>query len=93
MLPKEEKFLTRDIGLATTLVTKGFQVINVTLQWEGGVRHTPVGYFQFEGTPELKKIEKLFWSGSCQVEPKMFLLNLRSLKSQVNGQAKTPFTS
>jgi len=86
---ESKTFSTRDIGLASTLVTYNQPVVNITFQYEGS-RRAPVGYFYFEETPELKRVEQDFWAGRANVEPKAFLLNLRSLKSQVTNREKNP---
>ena len=86
----EKSFSTRDIGLAAALVTNGKPVTKIAFQYEGARRNNAVGYFYFDQTAELKKLERDFWSGSCRIEPKSFLLNLRSLKSQVTNLEKNP---
>lgn len=82
-------FSTRDLGLAATLMSHGFQAVGIDFQFEGNKR-TAVGYWSFEDVPEMRRIEQDFWSGSVRLEPRTFLVNMRSLKSQVVGAERAP---
>ena len=84
-------FSTRDIYLAATLICLHFYVANIDYQVEGKSPR-PVGYFQFEATPELQKAEKAFWQGKLAVEPRQFVTNFRGLYSQVNDKYKSPYS-
>lgn len=82
-------FSTRDLGLAATLATNGFQAIGIDFQYEGSKR-LPVGYFSFQESPEMRRVESDFWAGACRVDPRVFLVNMRALKSQVVGKERSP---
>ena len=86
---QQKIYSTRDINLAAVLMTKNFFMTNIDFQIEGGEGKT-VGYFMFERTEELDQIEKDYWQRKLLVEPREFILNLRSLKSQVNSIYKSP---
>lgn len=85
----EQIFSTRDIYLASTLVTLGFKIVGVDFQVEG-VRNMPVGYFNFESTEDLAETEKKYWQGTIAVNPRDFITNMKGLKSQVNNVYKSP---
>ena len=84
-----EIFSTRDLYLASTLVTLRFFMTGTDYQIEGE-RKLPVGYFKFDLTPELMKAKDLYLQGQLAVEPRAFITNLKSLKSEVNGKYKSP---
>ena len=86
---EENYYVSRDIYLATSLVTLKFPLIKIDYQIEG-TRRLPVGYFSFENTTELVKTEKQYWQGTLLVEPRAFVNNLRSLKSRVTNTYKSP---
>ena len=85
----EEKFSTRDLYLATTLVTMKFRISNVDYQIEGNKKQ-PIGYFGFDKTKELNEIVDKYWQGEIKVEPREFVTNLWSLKSMVMNEYKNP---
>lgn len=82
-------FSTRDMSLASTLVTLQCYMIGVDYQQEGDMNR-PVGYFNFEDTSELRDIESKYWRGELLVEPRTFVTNLRSLKARVTNMYKNP---
>jgi hypothetical protein len=82
-------FTTRDIDLATVLITLKFPLISIDYQIEGN-HDRPIGYFNFERTTSLQEAEKDYWRGKLSVEPKTFIMNLRALKAQINGVYKNP---
>ncbi len=86
---QNNKFVSRDINLAATLMTLGFHVAGIQFQIEGNENHT-VGYFAFERTPELEQAERDYWNRALKIEPREFTLNMRSLKSQVSNIYKAP---
>ena len=88
---KESKkfFSTRDIYLATTLITLRFTMVGLDFQIEGE-KNNPVGYFKFENSPELREAEKKYWQGNLAVEPKLFITNMRGLKAQISNIYKGP---
>lgn len=88
----QDQFSTKDLYLAATLITLGFQKVGVDYQIEG-MRRMPVGYFLFEKTPELHEAEKKFWGGQLAVEPRAFITAMRSLKAEVNNNYKDPHIS
>lgn len=87
----EEKkyYCTRDLYLATSLITLGFYLVGMDYQIEGQ-KQLPVGYFQFEETTELVETLKKYRQGQILVEPRQFSTNLRSLKAEVNNVYKSP---
>ena len=88
-MEKSETYSTRDINLAAALMTYNFFMTNIDFQIEGS-EGKMVGYFAFDKTPELEQVEKDYWQRKLTVEPREFILNLRSLKSQVNSVYKNP---
>lgn len=88
-MANDNVFSTRDIYLASTLVTLGFNTIGVDFQVEGA-RKMPVGYFNFEASQELFNTEKKYWRGDLAVDPRIFITNMKGLKSQVNNYYKSP---
>lgn len=86
---KEGGYSTRDLGIAATLVTLGFPMAGVDYQMEGQ-NPRMVGYFSFDDTPELRKVESDYLLGSLRVEPKMLLASVRSLKGLVTSTYKSP---
>ncbi len=75
-------FSTRDLYLATTLVTLKFFSTGLDFVIEGN-KNSPVGYFLFENTPELQEAKNKYDQGMILVEPKIFITNLKSLKSNI----------
>ena len=89
-MEEDKKFYsTRDIYLASALITLKFFMAKIDYQIEGEKR-LPVGYFSFENTPELQETEKKYWQGMISVEPRSFVTNLWSLKAQVANVYKNP---
>lgn len=82
-------FSTRDIYLASTLITLKFYMIGIDYQIEGD-RNRPVGYFRFEDTASLKDAIQKYMQGLLSVEPKTFITNLHSLKSSVTNTYNNP---
>ena len=87
-------FSTKDMHLAATFITLGFQLIGITYQTEG-TKPFPVGYFEFAETPELMKVEKAFpelipmiranrnfnsWPGEKLINCAMFVLLAKLLR-------------
>ena len=83
------QFSTRDLNLATTLITLRFEMTGIDYQVEGE-KQRPVGYFNFEDSMELQEATRKFWSGDLSVEPRNFMNNLRGLKAQINNFYKSP---
>jgi len=83
---ENETFSTRDLYLASTLLSLKFSLAGLDMQLEG-FRNAPVGYFLFQRTPELVEVERKYWSRRIALEPIEFINNLYNLKSEV---MKTP---
>lgn len=86
---EKQLFSTRDIYLASTLITLKFYMISIDYQIEGD-RNRPVGYFSFEDTAALKDAVQKYMQGLLSVEPKTFITNLHSLKSSVTNTYNNP---
>jgi hypothetical protein len=89
MVDDAEIFPSRDIGLAGTLLTLKFPLIDITFVVEGS-RGQKTGYFNFIDSPKLQEAVQLFWKGGLAVEPRALLGNIRSLKAQVTNVYKDP---
>ena len=50
----------------------------------------PIGYFKFENTPEIMEAKAKYTQGLLSVEPKLFITNLKSLKSEIVNIYKNP---
>ena len=88
-MKKEEIFSTRDLYLAATLVTLKFYLLGMDFQIEGE-KNAPIGYFKFESTPEILEAHAKYRQGLLLVEPKVYITNLKSLKSDVVNVFKNP---
>jgi hypothetical protein len=86
---KPQIFSTRDLYLATTLVCLRFYLVGIDYQIEGD-RNNPVGYFKFEDCPEIQEARNRYNQGLLLVEPKLFVTNLKSLKSEIINIYKNP---
>lgn len=82
-------FSTRDLYLASTLVTMKVPLIGIDYQQEG-LKERMIGYFSFDDTEELRDIRARYNSGSILVEPRMFINNLQSLKADVMNFSMNP---
>ena len=82
-------FSTRDLYLASTLVCLKFYLTKIDFVIEGS-KNLPVGYFCFENSPEIQKARSMYTQGLLMVEPKMFVTNLKSLKSEVVNANQNP---
>ena len=85
----ENIFSTRDLYLASTLITLRFKMIGIDFQIEGD-RNQPLGYFKFEDTKTLRDAESKYIQGLLSVEPKTFVGNMRSLKAEVSNIYRNP---
>lgn len=88
-MEKDGVFSTRDIGLAATLITLKFFSIGTDYVQEG-LKNSGVGYFKFESTPELQEVKQKFIQGQLLVEPKAFLNNIHTLKSEISNMYNNP---
>ena len=85
----ERVFSTRDLALASTLVTLKFPLTGIDYQVEGQKRK-PVGYFKFEDSQSLRDARQKYMQSLLQVEPKAFVTNMRSLKADVENAFENP---
>ena len=94
---KEKLWSSRDIYLATTLLTLKFAILQIDYQMEqpmhGRGQAKTVGYFQFANTEGLRDAEKLYRQGDLAVEPKLFITNLRALKAEITNYYKSPHSN
>ena len=82
-------FSTRDLYLAATLVTLKFEMVGVDYVIDGQ-KNLPIGFFKFLDTPELGSMRSKFTQGILLVEPKAFVTNLKSLKSEIVNSTQNP---
>ena len=92
-MSKEENskppFSTRDLYLASTLVTLHFPLLGIDYQVEG-IKPRPIGYFKFEETPELLEARSMYNQSMLLIEPKLYISNLQSLKAEVVNMFQNP---
>lgn len=97
-MTKDEKeqeapiFSTRDLYLASTLVTLKFFMVGIDYQIEGD-KNLPVGYFKFEDTRALQEAKQKYTQGMLMIEPKTFVTNIHSLKAEVMNVYKNPHST
>ncbi len=89
MQETQNEFSTRDIYLATTLVTLRFPLLGIDYQVEG-VKPKPIGYFRFKNSTELHETRSKYNQSLLAVEPKLFISNLQSLKAEVVNMFQNP---
>lgn len=82
-------FSTRDLYLASTLVTLKFLMIGIDYQVEGS-KNRPVGFFKFENSEMLMDAKNKYNQGLLVVEPRSFVTNLNGLKAEVIGTLQNP---
>ena len=75
-------FSTRDIYLASTLVTLRFLMTGIDHQIEG-IKVRPIGYFKFDDTPLLRDAISKYNQSLLAVEPRLLFSTLQGLKGQV----------
>jgi hypothetical protein len=80
---------TRDIYLASTLITLAFPLLGIDYQIEGS-KNNPIGFFKFENTPALLDARTKYNQGLLSIEPRTFVLNFNSLKAEVIGALTNP---
>jgi hypothetical protein len=85
----KETYSTRDIYLSATLLSLRFTLVGINYQYEGE-RNKPVGYFQFEESPQLMTAREDYWNKKIAIEPQELFTNLRGLRAQINDQYKNP---
>lgn len=89
MESEQKIYSTRDLYLATTLITLKFYMVGVDYQIEPH-KDAPVAYFNFNDTPELRDIERKYIQSLLSVEPKQFITNFRSLKAEIKNYYDSP---
>lgn len=82
-------FSTRDLYLAATLVSLKFYLTGIDYQLEGD-KNQPIGYFKFQNSPAIQEAKSKYTQGLLSVEPKSFVTNLKSLKSEIVNIYKNP---
>lgn len=85
-------FSTRDLYLASTLVTMKVPMVGIDMQYEG-IKPKPIGYFKFEDSTDLQEIRSKYNQSQLLVEPKSFISNLQSLKAEVMNFEFNPTSS
>ena len=88
---KKQTFSTRDLYLASTLVTLRFPLLSIDMQIEG-IKPKGIGYFNFEMTAELRETLTKHNQSLLLVEPKTFISNLQGLKSSVVNMQNNPMS-
>lgn len=88
---ENEIFSTRDLYLAATLVTLNFYLNGIDYTIEGD-KNQPIGYFKFSNTQEIQDAKAKYVQGLLKIEPKSFVTNLKSLKSEIVNLYKNPHT-
>lgn len=88
-IEKDGVFSTRDLYLAATLVTLKFDMIGIDCMITGD-KNMPIGFFKFPETPELQKTKSGYVQGTLLVEPKQYVTNLKSLKSEIVNLIHNP---
>lgn len=87
--PDENIYSTRDLYLASTLITLKFFNVGIDYQIEG-VKNQPIGYFKFEDTPALRDARQKYMQGLILVDPREFVQNMHMLKSEVQNMTLNP---
>lgn len=87
--PAAQIFSTRDLYLAATLVYLHFKTEGIDLQISG-VKARGIGFFKFIDTEELREARSQYNSGLIQVEPRMYISTLQSLKAEVVNLLENP---
>lgn len=82
-------FSTRDLYLASALITLKFPLQGVDYSIEGE-KSLPVGYFQFKDSEDLQDARQKYSQGLISVEPRMFITNMRSLKAEIANIFRNP---
>lgn len=85
----EKIFSTRDLYLASTLVTLHFPMIGIDMQIEG-IKPKAIGYFKFHNTQELREARSKYNQSMILVEPRLYMASLQSLKAEVMNMQMNP---
>jgi len=89
IIQEEGVFSTRDLYLASTLITLKFPLEGIDYQIIGN-RPRPVGFFKFKDTEHLRKARQQYTQSLLSVEPKLFVTNMHSLKAEVTNYFTNP---
>jgi len=89
---EKQIFSTRDLYLASVLVTLRFFMVGIDYQIEGD-KNQPVGYFKFEDSPALQEAKGKYTQSLLSVEPKAIITNMHALKAEVVNFYKNPHLS
>lgn len=71
-------FKTKDLCLAATLETIGFNVSKLTM-----LKDKKEGTFWFAESPELDIAIKNYWDKKLKVEPRDFFVTIKGLKNRI----------
>jgi len=82
-------YSTKDISLAATLMSLKFLMVGIDYQIEG-LKNLPVGYFKFEDTDKLRDATRKYMQSMLMVEPRNFMSNIKTLKSEVQSIKDNP---
>lgn len=86
---EDEIFSTRDLYLASVLVTLKFYLTGIDYILEGN-KNQPIGYFKFSNSDSIQEAKSKYTQGLLLVEPKLFVTNLKSLKSEIVNMYNNP---
>jgi hypothetical protein len=90
-MPSEENnyFTTRDIHLATALMTLKYPLECVDYSYEGE-KDKPVAFFNFKYSDDIRKTEREYWQGLLAVEPRNFMSNYRYMRAYIANEINNP---
>lgn len=88
-MSEQKLYSTKDISLAAALMSLKFLMVRVDYQIEG-LKNLPVGYFNFEDSPELQDSMNRYMQAMVTVEPRNFMSNIKTLKSAVQSRLDNP---
>lgn len=91
--PKDRSiYSTKDLYLASTLITLKFYMIGIDYQVEG-MKNQPIGYFKFDDTAQLRDARQKYMQGLIQIDPREFVQNMHMLKAEVQNMTLNPHNS
>ena len=71
-----------DLGLASTLLTMGYEI--VSMEEETDAKNRPRKVFNFRDSEELQDNIQKYWNGELRLEPQKLITALRKLKSRIH---------
>lgn len=86
---EEGIYTTRDLYLASTLITLKFYMKGIDYQIEGQ-KPKPIGWFKFEDTDALQDARQKYMQGLIVVDPREFIANMHMLKAEVENVTLNP---